>query len=75
MADNCYTDRDADGLVTAPVLIGQIGCEERDEIDPEGVESVDGLRSLWPPTQRTGDTLRTRATGTGVVIRAGRTTI
>lgn len=57
MTDDGYANRHADGLVSSPTLICKIGSEEGHEVDPESVESVDGLRSLWSSTEGTRYTL------------------
>jgi hypothetical protein len=49
MAENGDTDRDADSLVSTPVLVGEVGAEEWHAVNPERVEGVDavgGLRTL-----------------------------
>jgi hypothetical protein len=46
MADNSNGQCDTDRLVSSPVLVGNICAEERDSVDPEGVEGVNSVSGL-----------------------------
>lgn len=65
---NSDTDGYANSLVTTPVLICDVGAEERNAVYPEGVECVDTLTSDGTLAESTRDTLITAATSTGVVV-------
>ena len=66
MTDNGDGNRDTDGLVATPVLISHVCGEERNGVNPERVEGVDGGSDSWSLSKSTGDTFGTSGTSSWV---------
>ena len=49
MSQNGNTDGPANGLVTAQVLVSNVGTEQGNNVAPEGVEGVDGEAKRFDP--------------------------
>ena len=60
---------DADGLVSSPMLVGHIGTQEWDTVDPECVEGVDTIGGFRTLAQSTRNALVSATTSTSVVVR------
>ena len=72
MANDGDSDRDTDGLISSPVLVGDPCTEKRNTVHPEGVEGVDTIGSLGSLSKSSGDTLGRTTSCTGVVVRPRR---
>ena len=73
VTENGDCNTDADCLISAPVLIGEICSKKRHAVDPERVEGVDAVGSLGTLAQSSRDTLSTTAPSSCVMDRAWRT--